>query len=406
MFHNLIEVVSHIGDMTFGNWYWLIAIAAVIVLVPLWKRLRPALATTFGNRAKIKSVGWPSLVCTALFGLFWACLCIGMANPQLTETGYTETYQAREFQLLIDDSGSMFSWDVKDEKVAGTVHDWEKKVYERQVELFKKYPELFPIAPKKPEEQPEWQKGRGELTRFSLARYAAYQFVLSRLALSEDAVKVHGAKQGDRVGMAPFDDSVHGGVPITGAMRVVLISIEDLLGEIRSGGTNFDGPHSEGDFRMGAFQFAINQFNNKKLSKPGIKTKVMILISDGDAGISPERHAALANAMKNREGDAPIHVFFFVCGPKSQMENSATNSAKKLLKEVNPPEWKDEDYICWAGSGEAMAQAFGNINRLEASTVEGEPFPRKRDVSYEFVLASMLFGALWLVAAAAFREGF
>jgi hypothetical protein len=133
----------------------------------------------------------------------------------------------------------------------------------------------------------------------------------------------------------------------------------------------------------------------------------MIFISDGDAGIDERRHAALVAAMKDRkEGEPPIHAFFFVCGPESQVHNSATDSARKLLREVNPPEWKEDDYICWAGNGKAMIKAFDNINRLEASTVEGEPFPRKRDVSYEFVLAAMLFGALWLASTAAFREGF
>ncbi len=408
MFHEIMEVAGQVRDLTFGAPIWLWGIALIVLLVPLAKRLRPALATTFGNRGKIKSVGWPGWLSTLTLCGAWTCACIGMSKPQLMEVGYSEVYQAREFQILIDDSGSMFSWDVNDPKLAKEVHEWERQVYQKQMDLWKKHPELFPVEPKKPEGRPEWQQGPEALTRFSLARYAAYKFVLSRMEQSDAAVAAGKAKLGDRVGMAPFDDTVHGGAPITGGLKVVLRKIEDLLGQVRSGGTNFDGPNPDsGELRMGAFQYAINQFNNPRLSKPGVKTKVMIFISDGDAGISDQRHAALAQQMKDRKpGEPPIHVFFFVCGGKGQMNNPATNSAKKLLKEVNPPDWNEEDYICWAGHGDAMRKAFDNINRLEQSTIEGESFPRKRDVSREFVIVAMLLGGIWLITGAVFREGF
>lgn len=402
----LTNLWTYVQNISFADPVWLWLAFAPLILLPLWKRLRPAMANTFGHGHKLKSVGWPKYLCTVLFVLCWEAFTVAVSGPQMAETAFAETYQAREFQIFIDSSGSMFSSDVKNADLAKKVRAWENEMYTAQMAHRAKYPELYPVEPKKPEEV---TKGNEDsLTRFQLARYAAYQFVLSRITANEAAIKA--GKQGDRIGIGTFDDATRMSWPLSSDLPLVLRAIENLLTTSSGGGTNFEGP-TDSDPRKGAFQTCIDLFNNKRLSKEGVKTKVMIFISDGDAGISPKRFAELEAQMK--ESATPIHVFSFVTGSESQMSNTATESMRRLVKAVNPNDPSDpvktkqfQNAVIWAGDGVGMIKAFDTINELEPATVQGEPFVRKRDCSHEFTLAGCLLATMFFVGCVLFREGF
>jgi hypothetical protein len=51
-----------------------------------------------------------------------------------------------------------------------------------------------------------------------------------------------------------------------------------------------------------------------------------------------------------------------------------------------------------------MKNAFATINRLEKSTVEGEPVIIFREVRHEFILLGCILGALFAITCALFRE--
>ncbi len=398
------ELLEQLTSIGFANPKLLWLGLGVILIVPLWRKLGHAMANTFGHGHKIKSVAWPQRLCLTLLCLTWLAFTCAVAEPRVSQSVFTDSYDAREFVLGIDRSGSMFSWDVEGAELAEKVHAWEKEVYARQLEKREKFPNIYPLPPEKPVEVQAGNEGK--LTRYHLARYAAAQFVGSRIASSAEAKKL--GKLGDRAGMFTFDDEGYWAWPLSSDLNITVRKIEGLLSRGIGGGTNFDGPDSSASFggqQIGAFQACINHF--RKWGQPGVKTKVMILISDGDAGISEKRHEELLKQMT--EEGLNIHVYALVCGPRSQLENSSTQSVRKLIKAVNPddpahPEFQNA--VIWAGDAQAMQDAFDLISRLEASTIKGEPTTQSRDVGHEFSLLVALLGALFVLSCATFRENF
>jgi hypothetical protein len=396
VFNDLYEIWRNLGNLHFSSPQWLWLGAAIFVLVPLWKSLGRALPNTFVSGHNIRSVGWPSwITATCLIGS-WLFFTIALSGPKFTTTETRNSYQAREFEVLIDGSGSMFTSDVDDAGTAAEIAAWEQTVYQKYLDARAKTPSLYPVALNKPPEKPA---DATKAERFALARYAAWKFVRSRMEASQDALSK--GLQGDRVGVGTFDDEVHPSYPLTSELGIPLRKVEHLSSK-SGGGTNFEGP-TENEKRVGAFQYCINEF--KQWGKKNVKTKVMIFVSDGDAGISPERHDALVQQMT--QSGMNIHVYALVCGPKTQVQNSATESMRKLIEAVNPndpahPEFQQA--VLWAGDGQAMKNAFTVINRLEKSTVEGEPVTVDKDVRRRFILAGSLLAALFILSAASFRE--
>jgi len=394
--NDLYEIWRNLGNLHFSNPQWLWVGAAVFILVPLWKSLGRALPNTFVSGHKIRAVGWPSWISATCLISSWLFFSIALSGPKFTTTESRNTYQAREFEVLIDGSGSMFTSDVDDAGTAAEVALWEQQMYQAYLDARAKHPSLYPVALNKP---PNQQSDATKAERFTLARYAAWKFVRSRMEASEEALKK--GLQGDRVGIGTFDDEVHPSYPLTAELKIPIRKIEQLSSK-SGGGTNFEGP-TENDPRVGAFQYCINEF--RRWGKKNVKTKVMILVSDGDAGISPERHDMLVKQMA--EAGMDIHVYALVCGPKSQLTNQATESVRKLIAAVNPndpahPEFQEA--VLWAGDGVAMKKAFDLINRLEKSSVAGEPVTVDKDVRRRFILAGALLAALFILSAACFRE--
>lgn len=397
----MIPNFDWLDGVKFGDPLWLLVALLAVPLLVFWRRLSQAVANTFGHGHKIKSVAWPHYLCGLLLFGMWLAFAGALAQPKVQTTVFNNAYQAREFVLGIDSSGSMFSMDVEGAELAQKVRAWEKDVYQRAQQKREEFPSLYPNPPEKPQEVQPGNEDR--LSRFALARWAAVQFVQNRLESSKEARKQ--GKQGDRAGMFTFDDEPYWAWPLSSDLNIVIRKLEWLLNRSIGGGTNFDGPSDEGNQRMGAFQASINHF--RKWGAKSVKTKVIILISDGDAGISEKRHQELVRQMT--EEGMTIHVYALVCGPRTQLENASTESVRKLIKAVNPDDPSKPEFqqaVVWAGDGEAMANAFAMINRLEASTIEGEPSQQARDVRHQFILAGSLLGALFVLACAAFRENF
>jgi hypothetical protein len=86
------------------------------------------------------------------------------------------------------------------------------------------FPDLYPVAAKKSETPPN---SVGKCQRFALARYAAWQFINSRMEASQDAIKQ--GKQGDRVGIGTFDDIVYPSYPLTAELKIPSRKIAQLL---------------------------------------------------------------------------------------------------------------------------------------------------------------------------------
>ncbi len=384
----MMEAIYNWQLIRFAEPSWLWLAAGLIPLLLLWKRLRPAMAHTNTGMHKIRSFGWPSKVCLFALGLTWLAFTGAMAKPKLTHQQMHEYLDARDFVIGMDRSGSMFSADIDSKELQAEIVAFEDSERENEKLMREKFPTLYPYEAEK--EDKNVKKDDGKVMRFQLARYAAIQFL-------------HSRPEGDRAALFTFDDEAYWAWPLGKDVNIVLRKVSELSKK-SGGGTNFDGP-SGGNRQKGAFQATLEQFDSLGQSK----TQVIIFISDGDAGISEERHQYFVEQMK-KEGKN-VHIFALVCGAQTQLTNSATQSLRRLVEEVNPKEWKDSkgepvDAVIWAGNGEAMKKAFAKINELEKSTIELEAVESQKPIESVFMLFGSIMCGLFLGLCFLFRESF
>lgn len=368
---------------------WLLLIFALVVLLPALNRLSHSVAHTYTGMHKLPSVGWLSLLCKSLFAAFWISLSVAVAGLQVATSEQQDIFLSRDTIVGLDRSSSMDGV-IEDKDLLAKIEAFESAEKQALEELRARHPDLFssdqPVNPEDevPEEKkPDQKKEKKGPTRFQLARWAAIQYFESR-------------PKGDRSGMFTFDDEPYFVWPLGSDINVVVERVHKLRRK-EGGGTNFEGP-TESDPRVGAFQACINHFN--KLGQA--KTRVMILISDGEAGISPERREQLREQMK-KEGQE-IHIYCLVVAEKEKMDNKDTQSLRDFTKEINPKDFPEA--VIWAGDAKAMQKAFADINLLERSVVKSEPVLRFHDVSVYGVAAGCVFLGLFMACAALFRENF
>lgn len=358
--------------------YWLWLALACPALVIFRKRLRIAFAhTSTSIHKQARTTDWTGLIVAVLLAVSWLSFCIALTKPRLVHQEMRRTLNARDFVIGIDRSGSMFVSDIKNPQLRQEIDAFAEGLAKQEKSMREAFPKLYPYPP----EPPQAAVAAEQVRRFDLARYAAFKFLGSR-------------PEGDRAALFTFDDDVYWAWPLGSDLKVVSRKTEELSTSRQGGGTNFEGP-TQNNPRQGAFQATINHL--EKLGKA--KTRVLIFVSDGDAGISPERHQALVEQMKKEKQE--IHIFALVCGAKTQLENASTQSLRKLVESVNPKDWHDAngekvEAVLWAGDGEAMKSSFARINELEKSTVELEPIEGFKDVTFQFILIGTLglFGLL------------
>jgi len=382
----MMEAIYNWQLVRFAEPQWLWLAVGLVLLLPIWKRLKPSLPHTNTGMHKIRSWAWPAWLCMGLLSACWLTFTAAMADPKLMHQEMKPQLDARDFVIGMDRSGSMWSADIESGELRAEIDAFEQSERDEEKRLRELYPMLYPFPAEETQNQQKVEGGR--VQRFQLARFAAYKFLKSR-------------PEGDRAAMFTFDDEPYWSWPLGKDINVVLRKISELSKK-SGGGTNFDGP-SGSNRQKGAFQATLEQF--EALGKA--KTKVIIFISDGDAGINDERHQYFVDQMK-KEG-VNIHIFALVCGPPGQMTNSSTQSLRRLVEEVNPKDWKDAkgeavEAVIWAGNGESMKKAFDRINELEKSTIELEAVESSRPVEYEFTVAAAVLGLLFLVVCTVLRE--
>lgn len=222
-----------------------------------------------------------------------------------------------------------------------------------------------------PPEGLEWPVDKGQFRRIDLAQWAVKQFVAKR--------------QGDRVGLMVFDDATYKHWPMTDDLKIILRKA-DLIGQATGGGTNFQGP-TEHDKRFGPIQAAIEHF--KEYGKA--KTKVLILVTDGEAPISDQRMQELIAQMKEVGGK------IYVLGIGEDWTNPSSFSAgqtepiRKLVAALGGK--------CFAvGDAKQMAEAVSFVDQLEKSQVV---IQRKTDYpdAYQYFAAASVISLLLLAAS-------
>lgn len=367
--------------------YWPAGICALfaLVLLVLWRRQQRKLAhTAVEGKHKTSRFALRLVICGNLLVGAWSCFAVARQNPTFASVDYPETYQAREFVFAVDKSGSMFGWDVDAPELRPLVEKWDQELVKKAAEAREQFPLLYPQDLDKRDERPKGT-AEGMIQRIVAALYVEYKFLEQR-------------PDSDRFGMFLFDDKCYWVEPLGKDRNLLMESIGEISRK-QGGGTNFDGPR-ENTPNVGAVQTTINHFG--KLGQA--KVRVMVFISDGDAGIDAARHQAFVEQMT--KPDEEIHIYFLLAGPKSNFTGTTADSMKKLCKAVNPKTEGFRDAVLWIGDGPSMKRAFAKINELETTLVRSDPVSQERHVRHGFILAGCAQLALFMLLCGGFRQDF
>jgi Ca-activated chloride channel family protein len=315
---------------------WLLALIAAIPAF-LWLRRRRQSAighSKVGMHSNMRSIPLIGRLPGVMFALAFAAIICALARPVLPEVAETRSIVTRDIIVATDISGSMSG---QIPAPAGTVDSSgaETKTYRR----------------------------------LDGARDAVVEFVKAR--------------PGDRIGVMIFDDDSYWHWPLSEDHKIVIRKAE-LINSYTGGGTNFEGP-SERARGTGPLQSSINHFREYGKAK----SRVLVLVTDGEDSISDKRKAELTALMQ--EYGVKLYVLGVDWRPDTQ------NDLKKFTEGLG-----GKTFI--VGSAGAMQAAMDEINRLETSLISVEKSVSYRDIYGWFLLAGLAFLTLFLGSVVLTRE--
>jgi Ca-activated chloride channel family protein len=315
------------------SWLVLALLLAPILLV--WHRRQAAVShSKTSMHSNLRSLSLVSKLPVLLFVLAWLAMTVAMARPAITNVSQKQTVQARDIVVTVDISGSM------DEPIDGSTTSGGK------------------------------DKGPNKL---DVARDAVKQFIQLR--------------HGDRVALMAFSDSTYYYWPLS-SDTALLVRKSELLRQT-VGGTNFDGP-SDSSSDIGPIQAAITHFIEYGQSK----SRVLVLVTDGESSISPERMAYFTKEL-DRLG---VHLYVIGIGKDWTSGNTAgTEDLRKLVSQMNGT-------IITAGTSSAMQSAMQQIDHMEKTSVVLDTHVQYHDIFFWFVLLSLGFWSGFLLINAATRR--
>ncbi|MBX9942044.1 MAG: VWA domain-containing protein [Candidatus Obscuribacterales bacterium] len=333
----------------FMNLYLLGLVPVVLALVYLASRRRKSYGhTQVATQKNLRSMFILSRLPIICLSAFLVLLCLAIARPVVPESKTTQTMQTRDFMIAVDISGSMDS-DIADPDQKALVGD----------------PNTTQLG----------EDGKPvKITRLTVAKAAIDKFIPTR--------------EGDRIGLILFDDEAYFSWPLTTDLQL-LLKRNSRLGKYTGGGTNFDGPDDAGFVKMGPIQASIDHF--KELGQA--KSKVIVMVSDGEASIKPERMQQLLDQLK--QGNIKLYVLGVSDGWVK--DSPMVQDLKKLSVDSGGK-------VIPVGDAAALRAGFDEINALEKSQVEVETSTTFRDIFHLFLIAAAIMALAFTVTAALVRE--
>lgn len=326
----------------------LLALSLVVIPV-LWlrKKRQAALAhPQVGMHANLKGIPLIGRVPGFFLSLAIIAVCAAISMPVVPETKTTEKIQTREIAVTVDISGSMFSGVFSPEPPPNSVGV--------------RYDDKGAPQPYQP---------------IDAAVDATYSFVEKRT--------------GDRIALFVFDDDTYWHWPLTDELRIVLRKVK-LLNAKSGGGTNFEGPTAN-DPKSGPFQAGIVHLRDYGKAK----SKVLVIVSDGESSISPQRMDELTLQL------AELNIKVYMLGVGSSWTGGTESASTKDIRELVS---RMGGRIFPVGDAAAMQAAFDTINSLEKSTVEKETTVSYKPIYQVFVMAAVLFLLLFFVTQPVTRQ--
>jgi len=351
--------------MSFATPMYLVLLLAIAPMLWFANRRRKTVGHTqvevHRNVRSTPLVGWLPII---LLVLMWSAFCIGMARPRLTEVNEKQTIQSRDFTILVDVSGSM-STPLQDPAQQTFVGNQTGNGSSNGAPANGSTGNTTQSGGTATPPQPP--------TRANAARQGVKLFVDQR--------------QGDRVALLLFDDEVYDVWPLTADLKTIDRKLP-LIDQYNGGGTNFDGPNPDYPWsKVGGIQGAINHF--KELSDA--KTRVLIMVTDGEDSMNPKRVEQLTDQMKK------MGIHMYVLGVGEDWTTGSTPDLQKFCEGLGGK-------VFVVGNAQQMRDGFAEINKLEKSTVVIEKNAGYKDIYQYFLYAALVFALLYKFSTAIVRE--
>jgi Ca-activated chloride channel family protein len=205
---------------------------------------------------------------------------------------------------------------------------------------------------------------------------------LKKIDVAARAIKVFVTeRQGDRVALLVFDTDTYYYWPLSRDLRVVA-SKADRVNKYTRGGTDFDSDN-------GAVLGAVKHFREASTAK----TKVMIIVTDGEASISAERKELLTRTLT----EMGIKVYVLGVGDSWVNNSPMTQDLRGLVEGLGGT-------VIPVGDAAQLRAAFATINQLEKSQVELEKSVSYKPFSMPFLIAAVVLALLYLGLSALVRD--
>ncbi|MBT1687907.1 vWA domain-containing protein [Dawidia soli] len=248
--------------------------------------------------------------------------------------------------------------------------------------------------PQKSNEKVEqWTEGIDIMIALDISQSMLIEdFVPNRLEAAKEVAKnfIDGRVQ-DRIGLVVFSGDAFSMAPLTTDYDLLRAYLKDITYEmIESKGT--------------AIGSAMAVVTNR-MSESSAKSKVCILLSDGDntaGNIDPITAAELATAygikiytiVVGKEGLVPYGKDFF--GRPNMVENTIDESTMRKMASIGGGEFFR------ATDNRALEQVFARINQYEKAEIKETRFKDTSDYYFVYVSWAVAFFLLWLLLKSTF----
>lgn len=314
----------------FSDPLWLCLLPTIPIVYWIGKLRRKTIKfSSAALQSNLRAVSWVGVVHAVCFYVGFAAFAIALAQPTIFMKVDQESIEARDFMLVVDTSDSM-EWGMVDPTIADGFEKGDK-------------PSIH-----------TGKRANNIVLRINAAQVSILEFLNQR--------------DGDRVGFLVFDMRTYFGWPLTTDLDIVRKRMEGLPTYVGAG-TEFDG-------KSNPIGSAIKHFDEMGQSK----SKVIVMVTDGEGEIDPKRIEALAVAIQKRD----IKLYVIGIGYKPFEEVKETADLRNLVSKVNGKVIDVTDV-------EKMRIAFAELNSMEKSTIELESKLEPVNISHWFMIMGLAF---------------
>jgi len=293
------------------------------------------------------------------FGAVLILLIVALARPVLPELHQFKTLETRDIYIAVDISGSMTS----------TVSDPNQTSFTGSSNTAVNAPPSSPADPASSSAPAQ------TVTRLDVAQKAISMFVPLR--------------KGDRIGLLYFDDEAYMSWPLTTDPDIILKYNQRTSG-YRGGGTNFQGPW-KGESKWGPLQTAIDNFDDMGQAK----SKIIVMVTDGDDNIDPDRITDLVAQCKAR------NIRIYVMGVGEDWQAAAASGGPDLRKLAEATGGQ----VMIVGVVSDFAKGIAEINALEKSRIEIAQSTSFKDIFGLVLLIAIILGVVYHLSELFVRKG-